>query len=228
MKKLALLLFILPLLHACKKEPKISTPPLTVTDVDGNVYKTVKIGTQTWMVENLKTTHYSDGIGITTITNGNDVGVWPNNTTGAYCDYGGDANNAKIYGHLYNWYAVANTKHLAPIGWHIPTPAEFSTLFTYLSANGLTASQMSDKLRETTDTYWLNNNGATNSTGFKALSGGTRAPAGMFNGLTADSFFWLSTQANASNGDIYEIKVGGFNSGTLNKNQGCSIRCIKD
>src|SRR5574344_55140 len=92
----------------------ISMP--TVTDIDGNVYHTITIGTQTWMVENLKVSKYNDGTAIPNVT---DATAWAALTTGAYCDYNNDVANGTKYGHLYNWYAV-NTGKLAPSGWHGP------------------------------------------------------------------------------------------------------------
>lgn len=91
----------------------------TVTDIDGNVYKTVTIGTQCWMSENLKTTKYRNGNPIPNIT---DNGAWAALTTGAYCWYNNDESNNKVtYGALYNYYAVNDSRSIAPVGWHIPT-----------------------------------------------------------------------------------------------------------
>src|SRR5674476_633708 len=118
----------------------------TVTDIEGNVYHTVKIGTQTWMVENLKTTKYKDGTAIPLVT---DNKVWINLPTPAYCWYDNDATTYKnTYGALYNWYAV-NTGKLAPTGWHIPTDAEWTTLQNYVGGE-LVAG---DKMKATT--LWI-------------------------------------------------------------------------
>jgi uncharacterized protein (TIGR02145 family) len=104
-----------------------------VTDKDGNVYHTVTIGTQTWMVENLKTTKYNDGTAIPFIT---DNSAWANLTTPGYCWYNNDSTTYKnMYGALYNWYAVS-TGNLAPKGWHVATDAEWTTLQNYLITNG--------------------------------------------------------------------------------------------
>ncbi len=98
----------------------------TVTDQDGNEYKTVTIGTQTWMAENLRTTKYNDSTSIPNITS---ASMWQNSTTGAYCNYNNttDIDTIVTYGSLYNWYAV-NTGKLAPKGWHVATNEEYSTL----------------------------------------------------------------------------------------------------
>jgi len=104
----------------------------TVIDIDGNLYHTVKIGTQTWMVENLKTTRLNDGTNIPNVT---DSAVWSNIITPSYCWYNNDSTYKKTYGALYNWYTV-NTDKLAPIGWHVPSYDEWWTLIEYLSDHG--------------------------------------------------------------------------------------------
>ncbi|MDD4729737.1 MAG: FISUMP domain-containing protein, partial [Dysgonamonadaceae bacterium] len=106
--------------------------PVTVTDIDDNVYHTVTIGTQVWMVENLKTTKYNDGTSIPLVSDGT---AWSNLATPGYCFYNNDAANKSTYGALYNWFTV-NTNKLAPTGWHVPTDAESTTLENYLIANG--------------------------------------------------------------------------------------------
>src|ERR1035437_3093980 len=125
----------------------------TVTDKDGNVYHTVTIGTQTWMVENLKTTKYNDGTAIPNVTS---VTGWRNLTTGAYCNYENDIANGTKYGHLYNWYAV-NTGKLAPKGWHVPTDAEWQTLGNYvkihLGSSGTVAKALAATTGWNTPTY---------------------------------------------------------------------------
>src|SRR5574344_1985932 len=104
----------------------------SITDIDGNTYKTVTIGTQTWMAENLKVTKYNDGIAIPNVT---DATAWSELTTGALCDYDNTPSNSETYGKLYNWYAV-NTGKLCPTGWHVPSDAEWTILENYLIANG--------------------------------------------------------------------------------------------
>ncbi len=101
----------------------------TVTDIDGNVYRTVKIGTQVWMAENLKTTKYRNGDPIANVTNG---ASWKALTTGAYCWYNNDAENKVTYGGLYNWFVVADSRKIAPTGWHVPTDAEWTVLTDFL------------------------------------------------------------------------------------------------
>ncbi len=225
MKKLALLLLLLPVLHACKKETKVVTPPLTVTDVDGNVYKTIKIGTQTWMAENLKTTKYRDK---SPITDGTVTTTWVNNTDGAYCNYFGDAANGENYGHLYNWYAVVNTKNLAPEGWHVPSEAEFETLIAYVKNGTLTQTEISNALRETGITHWESpNTGATNSTGFTALASGYRNVDGTYFYLKVEEDFW-SSGTDSTYGVLAYFDSNTSSMDSAPKRYGLSIRCVKD
>lgn len=93
----------------------------TVTDIDGNVYQTIKIGNQWWMAKNLKVTHYRNGEAIPNITNDSE---WINLSTGAYCAYNNDNGNIATYGLLYNWYTVVDSRNIAPSGWHVPTDDE--------------------------------------------------------------------------------------------------------
>jgi uncharacterized protein (TIGR02145 family) len=227
-----LLLFILPVLHACKKETK--PEPLTVTDYDGNVYKTIKIGKQIWMAENLKTTHYRNG---DPIDNGNGVNYdWSNKKAGAYCDYDRNADNANPYGHLYNWYAVANAskstpQYLAPEGWHIPTKEEFETLKAYVSKNNtLTPVEISNAMREKGTAHWTApNDNATNSSGFKALGSGYRLGTDTFENLKTSCCFWSSTLDASTNAAFrYYIATTNISIDTTQKQYGFSIRCIKD
>ena len=192
----------------------------TMTDQDGNVYKTVIIGTQTWMAENLRTTKYNDGTAIPNITNDTE---WGNLTTGAYCNYKNTVSIDTIatYGRLYNWYAV-NTGKLAPAGWHVPTNDEWTQLTDYLG--GLSVA--GDKLKEIGTMHWKSPNaGATNEVGFTALPGGSRLDYGPFSNF---GFFgnWWSTTGGASRHVYYNVSY--VNCYTSNKLMGLSVRCIKD
>lgn len=111
----------------------------TVTDIDGNVYQTVKIGNQWWMAENLKVSHYQNSDAIPNVTNNSD---WGNLSTGAYCAYNNDNVNISTYGLLYNWYAVADSRELAPTGWHVPTDEEWKQLEMSL---GMSDSEANDR-----------------------------------------------------------------------------------
>jgi uncharacterized protein (TIGR02145 family) len=160
-------------------------------DADGNYYSVVQIGTQVWMAENLKTTKYNDGTSIPNVT---DDRAWRALSTPAYCWYNNDATTYKnTYGALYNWYSV-NTAKLAPVGWHIPTDDEWTTLTTYLG--GLSVA--GGKLKEAGTAHWRTpNTGATNETGFSALPGGCHnSDYGYFPYLGYSGYWWSSTESN--------------------------------
>jgi uncharacterized protein (TIGR02145 family) len=209
--------------NATSKTVKITVTPGTVADIDGNIYHTVTIGTQTWMVENLKTTKYNDGTDIPNVTNS----TWPDLTTPAYCWYLNDAATYKAtYGALYNWYAV-NTGKLCPAGWHVPTDAEWTTLTNYLGGENVAGG----KLKETGTSHWQDPNvGATNIVGFTALPGGSRWDYSTFNAITYSCYFWSAAFYNASWAWYREIDAGYPNlySNYHDKYKGMSVRCIKD
>ena len=180
-----LILFVILVINGCKKDDNSpgshyngKTTAVfnnnltygTMTDQDGNVYKTITIGTQTWMAENLRTTKYQDG---TAIPNETDLTAWEKLTTGAYCNYNNTTNADTIatYGRLYNWYAFADSRMIAPTGWHIPTDAEWTILSTYLGGKTLVGG----KIQETGTTHWLSSSDlVTNESGFTALPSGYR------------------------------------------------------
>ena len=212
----------------------------TAADIYGNVYKTITIGTQTWMAENLKTTKYNDG---TLIPNVTDNAEWKGLTTPAYCWYNNDAATYKAtYGALYNWYTV-NTGILCPTGWHVASDAEWHTLVLYLDASASPSAYESltagGKLKETGTTHWENiNTGATNESGFTALPGGYRQSIDMTVGIGGKFFsigglgyWWSSTKTNT---DYIWVRVMGRNDSGVNrydeydKKFGFSVRCLRD
>ena len=172
----------------------------TVTDIDGNIYKTVKIGGQEWMVENLKVTHYRNGDAIPVLTDEQDWNDAGDNSIGAYCSYENSSSNADVYGCLYNWHAVNDARKLAPQGWHIPTNDELIALETFL--NEETQDVGGGKLKENGVLHWQSpNKGATNQTGFTALPGGKRDNNyGAFDQLGTLGYWWTSTETGSSNG----------------------------
>lgn len=197
----------------------IFTTVLSPTDIDGNVYHTVKIGTQIWLVENLKVTHYRNGDPIPNITSNT---AWIALTTGAYCQYNNSSSNATIYGNLYNWYCVNDVRNIAPVGWHVATQADWKKLSAYGSG----------ALKESGFTHWNSpNTSATNSTGFTALPGG-------FRDYISGSFLWLNKIANwwlteMSAPDYVGEWAINYNStdigvGSTGHAQGESVRCVKD
>ena len=208
-------------LGSCKDD---EAKPETVTDLDGNVYGTVTIGTQVWMAENLKVTRYRNGDPISNVT---DAVQWSNLVTGAYCSYNNDATNTKTYGHLYNWHAVMDSRNLAPAGWHIPTDTEWTTLVDYLGGDG----EAGTKLKESGTTHWNSPNfGVTNETKFTALPGGYRGFNGTFTGLGAYGNWWTTTEfvSNAAWWRVMSYSYGGVGKDVAYKVSGYSIRCVKD
>ena len=161
-----------------------------ITDADGNVYTSVTIGTQEWMVENLRTTKYSDG---TTIPNVAGNYEWKILNTGAWCNYNNSSSNDSTYGKLYNWYAVETGK-LCPTGWHVPTDADWTVLTYYLTANG------HDGLALKSDSGWISGNG-TDDYGWNGLPGGYRiSDGGDFYGIVFKGYWWSSSQTNPAGG----------------------------
>ena len=194
-----------------------------MTDIDGNTYKTVTIGTQTWMAENLRVTKYNDGTNIPNVTGGN---AWSVLTTGAYCNYDNDPSNVATYGRLYNWHAV-NTGKLCPTGWHVPTDEEWWTLADYLGDQ----SVIGGKLKETGTTHWQSSSeGTTNETGFTALPGGLRSFNGTFDHIGNDGYWWSTNEHLGYCGKVWLMyhDYSGFYGSYFEKLGGLSVRCVKD
>jgi uncharacterized protein (TIGR02145 family) len=200
-----------------------------VTDIDGNVYHTVTIGTQTWMVENLKASRYNDGTPIPLVTDNTE---WAALSTPAYRWYNNDSvTYCNPYGALYNWYVVdpANVKKLAPTGWHVPSEAEWTILETFLGGSSVAGG----KLKEAGTTHWnYPNTGATNEIGFSAVAGGQGYYDGSFNqlgyvcywwssiGFRAMTVVWLSNSNTSLSHSYYDTEYY--------KRLGYSVRCLKD
>ena len=202
----------------------------TVTDVDGNVYKTVTIGTQTWMAENLKVTKYTNGDPIPNITDGNKWRQQVND--GAYCWYNNDISNKDTYGALYNWYAVDQQRpdrRLAPVGWHVASKEEWQILIDYLGGNDIAGG----KLKETGLGHWtLLNEGATNESGFTAIPGGIRfiGIGTKFTDLGLVSWWWTSTDYSLFK-SFYVLTSNGVAKASISEINPCNgfaVRCIKD
>lgn len=191
----------------------------TMSDIDGNIYETIKIGSQVWMAENLKVTHYRNGNEIPNVI---EQISWNNLATGALSFYKGDGND--IIGALYNWYAVKDARMLAPLGWHIPSDEEWKTLIGYLGGETLSGS----KLKESGPAHWGGDIYSTNESGFTALPGGIRDHSG-FNFMNANAFFWTSTSAGP--GAWYRSlgnKWLDISRGNGTERLGLSVRCLKD
>ena len=230
--------------------------PGTVTDIEGNVYQTVKIGEQVWMRENLKVTHYKNGDpilnapdnkpylgnpspGSSKLLNGQKGNVkWSDLTYGAYCNYRNNEINVATYGRLYNWFAVDDSRCIAPDGWHVPTDEEWKQLEVYLGMRQ-SETNKSDyrghnegaKLKDTGNTHWdCSNDDATNESAFTALPGGCRFPYGGFFLIGNDAAFWASTEVDKNEAWTRRLKCSSseINRNAVNKQSGFSVRCIKD
>jgi uncharacterized protein (TIGR02145 family) len=208
-----------------------------VTDIDGNEYNTVKIGSQVWMVENLRTTRLRDGTAIPLVT---VDAAWAALATPGCCWYGNDAGNGVPYGALYNWYAV-NTGRLAPAGWHVPSDEEWKTLEKYLGmtqsdadATGYRGANVNvgGKMKEAGTTHWNSpNTGADNSSGFTALPGSYRnSDDGIFYKAGGTGIWWSSSEHSAM--DAWKRGLNNSNA-DVNRNPnskvfGFSVRCVRD
>ncbi len=215
----------------------ITEPPGcgSVTDIDGNVYQTVTIGTQCWMKENLRTTRYRNGI---TIPNVTDSLAWENDSTGAYCYFENNSSYNAVNGKLYNGYVVNSNKNVCPAGWHIPTQAEWNTLYNsivnIIGVGYMAGSAMKQR------TLWDNSTGnfGNNCSGFTGVPTGYRKSncinCNGFFGMGQSTYFWSKTESVCCGGIIENFVAGlVYNSdniyyGNESKKQGYSIRCIKD
>lgn len=185
----------------------------------------VTICGKTWMTRNLDVSNYRNGDPIPRVT---DAGAWAGMTTGAYCYYNNDsATYAAIYGKLYNWFAVNDPRGLAPEGWHVATDAEWTSLSGCLGGD----AAASYKLREAGTAHWTYpNSGATNSSGFTALPGGDRNPAGAFYDLNNNGNWWSATEANTGNAWSRGLYFGNSNvyRASYLKSYGFSVRCVRN
>ena len=217
----------------------------SVSDVEGNVYKTIKIGTQTWMAENLKTTKYADGTPIPNVienTQWNDL----NGTQKAYCYYNNDLNYGNTFGALYTWSAAMNgantsstnpshVQGVCPTDWHLPSEAEWSILESYIGGSHVAGS----KMKEAGNEHWLFNEDATNESGFTGLPGGYRNNnyyVGDFGGTFVwngvDGVWWSTDEFSQNYAHYRQLNCGSsdLQSGNadVTKGTGVSVRCIWD
>jgi uncharacterized protein (TIGR02145 family) len=197
----------------------------TCIDYDGNAYPTITIGNQTWMAENLRVTHYSNGDAIPNVTDGS---TWAAITTGAYCWYDNDQITNAKYGVLYNWYAVDDSRGICPAGWHEPTDAEWTTFTTFLG--GVVAG---GKMKSVSALWYSPNVDATNTSGFSGLPGGERSGmsgTGNFFDLEFSCYFWSSTEYSIDFALIRHLYYTSpeVNSHHRGKRRGLSVRCVRD
>ena len=201
----------------------------SVADIEGNQYKTIQIGEQIWMAENLRTSTYNDGTPIQLITKNSEWMNTEQTEEGAYCWYDNNMNTySNVYGALYNFYAVETNK-LCPVGWHVPSKNEWEILYNYLDS-----SEISSKLKESDTSHWISpNEGATNASGFTALPGGYRYGYfdGHFGNLGNHAAWWSNSSHTSTNAWSFQLNSHpefiGFWVADIKEN-GFSVRCLKD
>jgi uncharacterized protein (TIGR02145 family) len=200
------------------------TSPSQIIDYDGNIYTTIEIGTQIWLVENLLTTSYNNGTSIPNIT---DNTLWTNATSGAYAWYDNDAASYKnVYGALYNWFAVDDINALAPTGTRVADKTDWDLLISFVGGSSIAGG----KLKEAGLTHWDSpNSGATNEYGFTALPGGyRRGDAGTFETLGDNGLWWADFEVTTK-AQRYYMQSAAFtvqSDAALTKPWGHSVRCI--
>jgi uncharacterized protein (TIGR02145 family) len=204
-----------------------------VEDIDGNVYKTVTIGNQVWMAENLRVTRYRDGSAIPLVY---DNTAWEALSTGAYCFYKFNFNNAITYGCLYNWHVVNNSRNIAPAGWHVPTDEEWTELAQYISdQNGGYLmvdgywDDVGQHLKSTTG--WNSNKISTDDYRFTAFPAGNRLPFSPFDKMGFDTYFWSATESSSNYAwyrYIESISTWFNRDYDGNKRYGFSVRLLRD
>jgi uncharacterized protein (TIGR02145 family) len=210
----------------------------TVSDIDGNVYNTVLIGSQCWMKENLKTTSYQNGSSIPNVTY-----TWSNLSTGAYVWYENDISWKESYGALYNWYAAVDSNGLCPAGWHVPTHDEWIVLTDYI---GGTSDPHGNELKScrqvnsplgggcNTSEYprWESNSShwGTDDYGFSGLPGGLRYNYGYFEFIGYYGSWWSSTEYNEYNAWGCQLgwSIGHAVWYGYNLKGGFSVRCLRN
>jgi uncharacterized protein (TIGR02145 family) len=201
----------------------------TVTDVQGNIYATVQIGTQRWMAENLRTTKFCNGEDIPQISNDNN---WNTATTPGWCVYNADPTNDTLFGKLYNWFTVSDPRNACPCGWHVPSDVEFTTLTDFLGTESAAGGKMkSTGTLSGGDGLWsIANFGATNESGFNGLPGGGRASGAQFSGVYVNAWFWNSSSFSSTTAwrRVIENLSPGVTRSEVNKKTGCSVRCIQN
>ena len=224
---------IISILVACDNHREA----IPVTDVDGNVNSVITIGTQVWMAENLKVTHYRDG---SPIPNARDAAALKTRRTGAYGIYNNNASNeVDTYGVLYNWYSAVDSRNIAPAGWHVPSDAEWKKLEIALGMSrsiandgGFRGTNEASKLAGNADLWSygvLESNADFGTSGFTALPGGNRVSYGDYY-IGYGGHFWATTESNSVS--AWSRHLSAHDStvwrGTTSKRFGLSIRCVRD
>lgn len=198
-----------------------------VTDADGNKYATVKIGSQWWMAENLRTTRYRNGDSIAEIAGSE---LWTDSETGACCVYGNDTSHIRVFGRLYNGYAVSDVRQLAPSGWHIPTDEEWERLIAFLGGTQTAGGRLKE---EGTQHWAYPNTGASNEAGFYATGSGYRNNlSGAFAGMGQTGIWWSASHDGVAEPLIWVRELLYNNTSVARHSSslqyGYAVRCVKD
>jgi uncharacterized protein (TIGR02145 family) len=218
-------------LHSCGAE-NMHNPDLiygSMTDQEGNVYKTIVIGTQEWMAENLSTSVYRNGDVIAT---GLSTSQWTNTVQGAWAYFQNDASKNCPFGKLYNWYACVDARELCPTGWHVPTDADWTVLSDYLGGEAIAGGKMKTLgISDSATGLWsAPNSGATNSSGFSGIPGGYRMLQGPYSNLEFIGYYWSSSDFVTLSAYYRYIIYDDVDltRATGAKGNGFSVRCVRD
>ena len=184
-------------------------------------FKSVKIGRQEWMAENLSVSYYRNG---DTIPEVQDSDEWDELTSGAWCNYKNDPANGEIYGKLYNWYALTDTRGLAPEGWRVATLEDWEELIGFLGGD-----KMAGGLLKSVHEWKLPNEAASNAYGFSALPGGLCDDDCSFMDQGSIGYWWTATDTNEKNAWSFLMSCDNsfINRSYFEKKDGLSVRCIK-
>jgi uncharacterized protein (TIGR02145 family) len=209
------------ILSACSDENSEND---CVTDIDGNVYQVVELGSQVWMAENLRCSKYSNGNSIPFVLSVED---WKALESEAYCMFNNDEDMGEEYGYLYNWFAVSEERNICPTGWHVPDYEEWSELILFLG--GL--PEAGGAMKDTGTLHWENNTDATNLSGLTMLPGGYRSYFnGAYNSMGIYGAWWANSEIDRKL--AWGIALRYYNAYAYKyhyeKNTALSIRCIKD
>lgn len=212
----------------------VSVPPNAVADVDGNIYPTTLIGTQRWMAENLRTSHYANGDPIPYVP----TTQWSLQTNGAWTNYDTDASYDDLYGKLYNWYTVVDPLNACPEGWHVPSDLDWMELEESLGVpvadldnTGPRGAAANAGGRLKAQSLWESpNTGANDSSAFSAFPGGDRSSNGSFVNVGVKGYWWSTSEFNTVQGwqrSLTYDNAGVYRQSSL-KVVGASIRCVQD
>jgi len=189
-----------------------------------SIAQTVTIGTQVWMTKNLDVSTFRNGDPIPQAKTDEEWVKAGDNKQPAWCYYENDPANGAKYGKLYNWYAVSDSRGLAPVGYHVPSDAEWEKLVDYLGGEGKAGDKMKSKQG------WAEDGNGTNSSGFSGLPGGTRYNYGAFIYIGEYGYWWSFTENNTNDAwNCYlSFNYGDVSRNNLNKEEGFSVRCLRD